>query len=63
MTRALRRLRSLRHPLFTARFAWLASAAIALKKIYEDYPERYDPASLEQWRSRVAKARRRLEPA
>ncbi|MDD3717764.1 MAG: NAD(P)/FAD-dependent oxidoreductase [Actinomycetota bacterium] len=63
LTDALRRLRSLRHPLFTARFAWLASAAIALKKIYEDYPERYDPASLEQWRSRVAKARRRLEPA
>jgi digeranylgeranylglycerophospholipid reductase len=58
---ALRRLRSLRHPVFTARFAWLASAAITLKKLYEDYPERYDPARLGEWRSRVEKARRRLQ--
>lgn len=58
---ALRRVRSLRHPIFTARFAWLASAAITLKKVYEDYPERYDPAQLEEWRDRVGKARHRLE--
>ncbi len=58
---ALRRLRSLRHPVFTARFAWLASAAIALKKAYENYPESYDPARLAEWRARVAKARHRLE--
>ncbi len=57
---AARRLRSLRHPVFTARFAWLASAAITLKKVYEDYPERYDPALLEDWLNRIAKARRRL---
>jgi multiple sugar transport system permease protein len=44
---ALRRTRSLRHPVFTARFAWLASAAITLKKAYEDYPERYEAARLE----------------
>jgi flavin-dependent dehydrogenase len=58
---ALRRLRSLRHPVFTARFAWLASAALTLKKTYEDYPERYEPARLEEWRGRVEKARRRLQ--
>ena len=58
---ALHRLRSLRHPVFTARFAWLASAAITLKKTYEDYPERYEPVQLEEWRSRVEKARRRLQ--
>jgi digeranylgeranylglycerophospholipid reductase len=58
---AVRRLRSLRHPVFTARFAYLASAAITLKKLYQDYPERYDPALLEEWRGRVSKARRRLE--
>jgi len=58
---AARRLRSLRHPIFTARFAWLASAALTLKKAYEDYPERYEPLLLEEWRKRVAKARRRLE--
>jgi flavin-dependent dehydrogenase len=58
---ALRRVRSLRHPVFTARFAWLASAAISLKKAYEDYPERYEPERLEEWRGRVAKARKRLE--
>jgi len=57
---AVRRVRSLRHPVFTARFAWLASAAITLKKVYEDYPQRYDPAALKEWRSRVEKARRRL---
>jgi flavin-dependent dehydrogenase len=57
---ALRRLRGLRHPLFTARFAYHAAAAIALKKAYEAYPERYDPASLEEWRAVVARARRRL---
>lgn len=56
----LRRLRSLRHPLFTARFAWLASASITLKRAYEGYPERYDPASLEAWRARIAKVRRHL---
>lgn len=58
---ALSRVRSLRHPIFTARFAWLASAAITLKKAYEDYPKRYDPARLEEWRKRVRKARKRLE--
>ncbi len=58
---AMRRMRSLRHPVFTARFAWLASAAITLKKTYEDYPERYEPAQLEEWRGRVEKARRRLQ--
>jgi len=58
---AMRRLRSLRHPVFTARFAWLASAALSLKKAYEDYPERYDPHLLEEWREQVAKARKRLE--
>jgi flavin-dependent dehydrogenase len=60
---ALRRLRSLRHPLFTARFAWLASAALTLKKAYEEYPREYDQAALEEWRARVKRARRRLEPA
>ncbi|NPV58429.1 MAG: NAD(P)/FAD-dependent oxidoreductase [Actinobacteria bacterium] len=58
---ALRRLRSLRHPLFTARFAFHAAAAVSLKKAYEAYPERYDPALLEEWRARVARARRHLE--
>ena len=57
---SLRRVRSLRHPLFTARFAYLAGAAITLKKVYEDYPRRYDPQELEEWRGRVARARRRL---
>ncbi|MEW6554116.1 MAG: NAD(P)/FAD-dependent oxidoreductase [Actinomycetota bacterium] len=58
---ALRRTRSLRHPIFTARFAWLASAAITLKKAYEDYPERYEAARLAEWRARVDKARKRLQ--
>lgn len=57
---ALSRVRSLRHPVFTARFAWLASAALTLKKAYEDYPERYHPARLEEWRERVRRARKRL---
>ncbi len=57
---ALRRLRSLRHPLFTARFAFHAAAAIALKKAYEAYPQRYDHALLEEWRSAVARATRHL---
>jgi flavin-dependent dehydrogenase len=58
---AVSRVRSLRHPIFTARFAWLASAAITLKKTYEDYPERYEPVLLEDWRERARKARRRLQ--
>ncbi|MBC7231493.1 MAG: NAD(P)/FAD-dependent oxidoreductase [Actinobacteria bacterium] len=53
---ALRRARSLRHPLFTARFAFHAASAIALKRAYEAYPQRWDPVLLEEWRSRVARA-------
>ena len=59
----LRRVRSLRHPLFAARFAWRASASITLKRAYEDYPERYDAAALKAWRGRVDKARRRMASA
>ncbi|MDY6797119.1 MAG: hypothetical protein SWK76_17835 [Actinomycetota bacterium] len=45
---ALHRLRSLRHPVFTARFANLGRAVLKLEKIYGGYPLRYDRAELEQ---------------
>lgn len=57
---ALRRLRSLRHPLFAGRFAWLASTALTLKKAYESYPQRYDARELEEWRRRVQRAQKKL---
>ncbi len=54
------RLRALRHPLFSARFAWMASAAMKLRKIYRGYPARYDAAALREWQQAVERARKRL---
>ena len=60
---ALRRLRSLRHPIFTARFANLGRTALKLRKVYQEYPQRYDPRELEEWRKKVKAALRPLEKA
>lgn len=60
---ALRRLRSLRHPVFTARFANLGRTALKLRKVYGEYPQRYHPRELEEWRREVKAALRSLERA
>jgi hypothetical protein len=60
---ALHRLRSLRHPIFTARFANLGRTALKLRKVYQEYPQRYDPRELEEWRKEVKSALRPLEQA
>lgn len=60
---ALRRLRSLRHPIFTARFANLGRTALKLRKVYQEYPQRYDPRELEEWREKVKSVLSPLEHA
>ncbi len=56
----LRRLKGLRHPLFLARFANLARFSMTLKRVYERYPERYDPRELDSWRSEVERVLKKL---
>jgi digeranylgeranylglycerophospholipid reductase len=56
----LRRLKGLRYPLFLARFANLARFSMTLKRVYERYPERYDPRELDSWRSEVERVMKKL---
>lgn len=56
----LRRLKGLRHPLFLARFANLARYSMTLKRVYERYPERYDPRELDSWKSDVERVLNKL---
>lgn len=53
--RDLARIKGLKYPLLTARFAQFVMTAFKVRRHYQRYPRQYDEREIEQWRAKLQK--------